>query len=291
MAKALWKEFSYEQLKQFYDEAESINDFARKLGYAKHMTPETQKRIKETYPDLDLSKIARTPENKIGKTFGNFTILSQDLSIQKHYFCKCNLCGNIKSINWDSLKVGHTKSCGCMTNKWRSESNREDLTGQVFGYLTVLSYEGSTYNRQSLYKCRCNLCGSEKNYRAGNLTSGNTMSCGCRTISHGEIKILDILQSLNIEYIIQKEFEDLKGSTRPLRFDFYLPKDNICIEYQGEQHYKDTSWGGTDGLQKRQEYDQKKRDYCQSHNIKLIEIPYWDYDKLDEDYLCNLINS
>lgn len=35
----------------------------------------------------------------------------------------------------------------------------------------------------------------------------------------------------------------------------------------------------------------KKREYCQKHNIKLVEIPYIDYDKINWEYLkekCNL---
>lgn len=222
-----------------------------------------------------------------GKTFDHLTVIQKDNSRKNgktYWICKCS-CGNTVSVYGYYLRTGHTKSCGCLSNKMRSDSNRQNLIGQTFGYLTVLSYEGSTENRQSLYKCRCNLCGSEKVYRAGNLKSGNSQSCGCKQISHGELKIQKIFESLHINFIPQKEFEGLNGDTKPLRFDFYLPDINTCIEYQGEQHYKDSSWGGTDALRKRQRYDQMKRDYCHSHNIKLIEIPYWDYDKLDELYL------
>ena len=30
-----------------------------------------------------------------------------------------------------------------------------------------------------------------------------------------------------------------------------------------------------------------KRNYCNEKHIKLIEIPYWDYGKLCEDYFIN----
>ena len=29
--------------------------------------------------------------------------------------------------------------------------------------------------------------------------------------------------------------------------------------------------------------------YCKQHNLRLIEIPYWDFDKIDSEYLLNLI--
>lgn len=33
-----------------------------------------------------------------------------------------------------------------------------------------------------------------------------------------------------------------------------------------------------------------KRDYCKKHNIPLIEIPYTDFDILDDNYLKNKLD-
>ena len=41
----------------------------------------------------------------------------------------------------------------------------------------------------------------------------------------------------NINYIREKRFKDCKN-IKPLPFDFYLPEKNICIEYDGEHHFK-----------------------------------------------------
>jgi hypothetical protein len=52
-----------------------------------------------------------------------------------------------------------------------------DLTGQRFGRLTALSFEGRQKNAARwLVKCDC---GRTKVVFAGNLTSGQTKSCGC----------------------------------------------------------------------------------------------------------------
>jgi hypothetical protein len=32
----------------------------------------------------------------------------------------------------------------------------------------------------------------------------------------------------------------------------------------------------------QQKIDQIKREYCKNNNIKLLEIPYWDFDKIEE---------
>ena len=62
-----------------------------------------------------------------------------------------------------------------------------------------------------------------------------------------------------------------------MKFDFYIPQKNIVIEYQGEWHYFDFK----NNLKTQQIRDQIKRDYCKSHNITEIEIPYWDFSNIE----------
>lgn len=52
-----------------------------------------------------------------------------------------------------------------------------DLTGQVYGCLTVLSLVGRA-NGATRWLCLCK-CGVRKEVSGGNLRSGNTVSCGC----------------------------------------------------------------------------------------------------------------
>lgn len=52
-----------------------------------------------------------------------------------------------------------------------------NLTGKVFGRLTVLSENGRLHNRPA-WLCRCE-CGTEIVTRSNSLTSGYTKSCGC----------------------------------------------------------------------------------------------------------------
>lgn len=53
-----------------------------------------------------------------------------------------------------------------------------DITGRKYDRLTVVSYQGKTSNRQSLWLCKCE-CGRLITVSKGKLTSGNTKSCGC----------------------------------------------------------------------------------------------------------------
>lgn len=56
-----------------------------------------------------------------------------------------------------------------------------DMTGQVFGRLTVIARAGSartSTGTKALWRCQC-LCGTERIVRRTCLISGNTGSCGC----------------------------------------------------------------------------------------------------------------
>jgi hypothetical protein len=107
--------------------------------------------------------------------------------------------------------------------------------------------------------------------------------------SKGEDKIAKWLINNNIRFITQKEFIDLVGlGGGNLSYDFYLPKLNLLIEYQGEFH----DGNGRDftkiNLKKQQEHDRRKRDYAKSHNINLLEIWYWDFDNVENILLNKL---
>lgn len=56
---------------------------------------------------------------------------------------------------------------------------RLDLTGQVFGYWTVLYKDGCLKNGEPKWRCRCK-CGNERTVIAHNLRNGRSQSCGCR---------------------------------------------------------------------------------------------------------------
>lgn len=53
-----------------------------------------------------------------------------------------------------------------------------DITGMRFGSLTVVEFAGIVSGPTSSWRCRCD-CGGEVVSRLGNLTCGQTKSCGC----------------------------------------------------------------------------------------------------------------
>lgn len=109
---------------------------------------------------------------------------------------------------------------------------------------------------------------------------------GCPKCSEfkGETKISKYLESNKINYIFQKKFEDCRN-INVLSFDFYLQDLNICIEYNGRQHYESVEYfGGIKNLEKQRIRDNIKMDYCISNKIKLLVIKY------DED-ITSILDS
>lgn len=97
--------------------------------------------------------------------------------------------------------------------------------------------------------------------------------------SKGEQQITKLLLEKNINFISQYKINidsniNLSGNAF---IDFYLPDLNIFIEYNGEQHYiAKEFFGGELGLEKQKQRDNYVKNYCNTNNIKLIEIKYND---------------
>ncbi len=112
----------------------------------------------------------------------------------------------------------------------------------------------------------------------------------CKTIFKGEEKIKEYLDKNNINYIEQHRFKDCKYKNT-LAFDFYLPNYNCCIEYDGRQHYYISEYfGGQNGFIDTKIRDTIKNIYCDKNNIRLVRIPYWEFNNI-EDILAKEINQ
>ena len=109
----------------------------------------------------------------VGKRLGMLTVLEYagKWDSMHRWRCLCD-CGNETIVGQTLLQSGRTKSCGC-----NGSPPMEDLTGKVFGKLTVLEL-AEWKSGTSYWLCRCE-CGNETKVRYAYLISGHTKSCGC----------------------------------------------------------------------------------------------------------------
>lgn len=152
----------------------------------------------------------------------------------------------------------------------------EEVAERIGSYgVEVLNPEDYINQYEKNLKFVCPICGEIFITSLLYFTQHGGKVCdGCtHKISQGERRIYIYLKEHNITFEREKRFAECKDE-RPLPFDFFLPEYNMCIEFDGQQHYS----GGffpTD-LAYTESHDKIKTDYCKSHNIRILRIPYWD---------------
>ena len=100
--------------------------------------------------------------------------------------------------------------------------------------------------------------------------------------STGEDMIESFLDNMNIKYEREKKFDGCINK-KHLPFDFYLSDMNICIEYDGEFHYKyQKHFGSIENFRRIKKNDEIKNLWCLENNINLIRIPYTKKWKIKE---------
>ena len=132
---------------------------------------------------------------KPGDIFGRLTVIKrvyQPKSRNSLWECKCS-CGSTSIVTGHCLKSGMTKSCGCLQIENRS-NRAKDITGQRFGLLVAIKRLDRQNNKTFNWLCKCD-CGNECVVSLDYLHQGLKTSCGCKTISAGELKIKSILRS------------------------------------------------------------------------------------------------
>lgn len=228
--------------------------------------------------------IERCTKPMVGKTFSRLKVIRKAYTKKGkgvYYECLCS-CGNTVIVQGAMLRSGNSRSCGCLAKENREKF--EDLTGQRFGKLVVLG-RAPKRNKEhdTRFRCKCDCGGIIETLRAS-LINGEVISCGC-VKSKGEYKISTILAENNIVFEKQKSYDDLRGESCHgiLRYDFYIPKYNYLIEYDGEQHFKagKLGWNNEEYHEKTKKRDKIKNEYCRKNNIPLIRIPYTQYEDLN----------
>ena len=99
-------------------------------------------------------------------------------------------------------------------------------------------------------------------------------------MSKSEDKIFQIFKKENIDCIREKAYSDLQGGR--LRYDFFLPKLNILIEYDSEIHFYEVPkfHKKYNDFCHAQQNDRLKNSYALAHKINLYRIPFWEFKNI-----------
>lgn len=267
----------------------------RTCGYEYEVTPSAFKRGQRC-PKCMLKqrsdKAKKTHEEFVKEVYDKYldeySLLGVYESYHKHIKVKHNKCGHVWNVKPSNLMSG--KGCPKCKSKTSSEKQTwshdefinivRDLVGNEYVFLE--EYKGA--NEKILVKH--NLCNNEYKVAPSKFINLGRRCPKCAKLqSKGVKRIEKWLIDNNYTFEREYSFKDCRY-IQPLPFDFAVKtKDNdiLClIEYDGEQHYKPVIiFGGEKALEETKMRDNIKNEYCKKNGIKLIRIPYWEFDNIE----------
>lgn len=236
-------------------------------------------------------KTTKQFKEEVYNLVGNeYSVLGEYISRSDDILIKHNVCGREYNVEPGNF-LYKSRCIECYYDSIRL------TTDEVISNINI--HLGTSYRLKSAYTGAGNKvtllheeCGNIFDVRYTDIVQRRS-GCPHCSQSRGEQYVADYLKSLDIYYIYEKKFDDLRHIFQ-LSYDFYLPEYNILIEYQGEQHFRPKNFGNESkeeaevNFQKQLIRDAKKRVYAHKNNYVLLEPNY----KLDTyikvaDYLNN----
>ncbi len=193
----------------------------------------------------------------------------------------CIICHNhVKPFEFWQTPHDHLNKKGCIICSKHKKLTLEEfinksikIHGNKYDYSKVI-YKN---NRTKI----CIICNNHKQpFEFWQTPNSHLNKIGCPKCksSKGEIMIRNFLIKNKIEFEEQKRFKDCRD-INPLPFDFYLPQYNLCIEFDGKQHFILTKFKSSmsdeqmkENLKICQFHDKLKNEYCKNNNIFLLRL-------------------
>jgi Zn finger protein HypA/HybF involved in hydrogenase expression len=216
--------------------------------------------------------------NQIHNNKYDYSLIKGVINGNINYNFICKKCSHIFNNSWSNhihKKQGCPKCNPCGRKKLTIENLKEQTNKLNTGYeYNWDSYKGYFDNG---FQIKCQKHGWFNQQLSNHLMGQRCPKC---KQSQGEKEIEQFLIENNIKYETQKTFEGCK-SKRMLPFDFYIPSKNLCIEYDGEMHYKAIEFfGGNKSLEKQIKHDNIKNEFCKNNNINLLRISYINFKNI-----------
>ena len=167
--------------------------------------------------------------------------------------------------------ASHLAGCGCkacfvISNRLTTDQfikNAQEIHNNRYDYSKAI-YSGS----KSKVEIICPKHGSF--WQSPNSHVSHRAGCKGCIQSKGETAVESALIKHGLEYI-----QEYRIKPHPYRYDFYLPKRNVFIEFHGYQHYKPIDiFGGEAGYLDTVRRDEIKMQLAKDANVKLIVLTY-----------------
>lgn len=203
----------------------------------------------------------------------------------------CPIHGEFWQIPSNHFQGKGCPKCGCgiiseklSNNTEKFIENARKIHGDKYDYSKV---EYKKYDEKVCIVC-------PKHGEFWQIPSYHLTNCGCPVCKDSKLE-KEVREYLNDNKIVFESFKKFDWLGKQ-HLDFYLPKYNIAIECQGEQHFEVVKhFGGEDKYEIQQKRDFLKNKLCKENGIKLLY--YTNYKKIEEDNITifknkeNLINA
>ena len=198
----------------------------------------------------------------------NIVVIEKYVNSQTPILHKCKIDGH----EWYARPMNILKGRGCPKCTKHIHKTQKQYITEVSEINPDIIVLGQYINTNTKILHQCKIDNYKWEVKPTHILSGH--GCPMCNRSIGEKDIEKYLHNQNIIFVPQYIFDDCRN-IRPLPFDFYLPDYNMCIEYDGIQHFEPVdAFGGQESLKKQQLNDEIKTQYCKNHNIKLLRINY-----------------
>ena len=205
----------------------------------------------------------------------NIEIFGQYVNTRTKIKCRCKIDG----YEWTPIPNNLLSGSSCPKCSGKMQKTHEEFIKEMNEINPNIEILGEYLGALTSIKCRCKIDGHEWTPIPSSLLSGH--GCPKCNSSKGEKAIAKHLKDNDMDFIEQHRFENCKHK-KTLPFDFYLPNLNIVIEYDGRQHFEIVEhFGGLDSFIDTKIRDTIKNIYCKDNNIKLIRIPYWEFENIE----------
>lgn len=231
--------------------------------------------------------------NKVSN--GKYELLGEYVSSRDKIKILHKECGTKWDVNTNNFLQGRSYCPKCSKEntikRLKSKTKPHEKFVQEVENLGLGEYEViSKYikSRESII-LKHKVCGNEWETKPDWFLMGNRCpKCNTHQNSKGVQKIKRFLDENNVKYITEYKMKKCKR-IRPLPFDFAIFEEDklkCLIEYDGIQHFKPKSFGSENNKDENfkllKESEEIKNKFCIETNIKLIRIPYFEFENIDK---------